>query len=247
MFGGQQNNSGTNAFSGFSANNNTNSNTSSQQGGTSVFGASKSAESNAFGASNSTSKPLFSSGAQQQSSSTPAFGAPKSSSPFGNASTNQPNAFGSAFGAAPKTGDYLEPTQLTQQLNQVQYLDKRKMMLLPVLLERPVLDYLELIPLLTISRLALLLVLLHRPPPMKRQKNPNQLALSVPNQQTVQQVQAQQGYLLVLKTKQIVQLAVEAYLGPRKINLQHQREDYSALQQQVRMPNQQMIPPQVVN
>ena len=76
MFGGQQNNSGTNAFSGFTANNNTNSNTSSQQGGTSVFGASKSAESNAFGASNSTSKPLFSSGAQQQSSSTPAFGAP---------------------------------------------------------------------------------------------------------------------------------------------------------------------------
>ena len=82
---------------------------------------------------------------------------------------------------------------------------------------------------------------------MKRQKNPNQLALSVPNQQIVQQVQAQQGYLLVLKTKQLVQLAVEAYLGPRKINLQHQREDYSALQQQVRMPNQQMIPPQVVN
>ena len=121
------------------------------------------------------------------------------------------------------------------------------MMLLPVLLERPVLDYLELIPLLTISRPALLLVLLHRPPPMKRQKNPNQLALSVPNQQIVQQVQAQQGYLLVLKTKQLVQLAVEAYLGPRKINLQHQREDYSALQQQVRMPNQQMIPPQVVN
>ena len=77
-------------------------------------------------------------------------------------------------------------------------------------------------------------VLLHRPPPMKRQKNPNQLALSVPNQQIVQQVQAQQGYLLVLKTKQLVQLAVEAYLGPRKINLQHQREDYSALQQQVR-------------
>lgn len=146
-----------------------------------------------------------------------------------------------------KQGDYLEPTQLTQQLNQVQYLDKRKMMLLPVLLERPVLDYLELIPLLTISRPALLLVLLHRPPPMKRQKNPNQLALSVPNQQIVQQVQAQQGYLLVLKTKQLVQLAVEAYLGPRKINLQHQREDYSALQQQVRMPNQQMIPPQVVN
>ena len=130
-----------------------------------------------------------------------------------------------------KQGGYLDPTRLAQHLNLAQFLDKRKTTLRPVPRQQAVLEYLELNPQPPICLPALLLVLLHQVPPMKRQKSPNQQALSHPEQQMVQQVQAQQGHLLVLKIKQLIQVVAGAYLGPRKINHLPQQEDYSALQQ----------------